>query len=50
MMTILMFDVIVMVSSDLTVVEGHNITKEIETKLKREFNISEAIVHVELDI
>jgi len=47
---VILLDVIVKVSSDLTVVEGHNITKEIEIKLKKEFNISEAIVHVEPDM
>jgi cation diffusion facilitator family transporter len=42
-----LIDVIVGVSSNLSVVEGHNITKEIEYNLRTEFNITEAIVHVE---
>lgn len=47
---VVLLDVVVVVSSKLTVVEGHSITEEIEMKLKREFNILEAIVHVEPDI
>ena len=42
-----LLDVIVRVSADLTVVEGHNITEEIEKKLRRELDITEAVVHVE---
>lgn len=43
-------DVIVRVSPELSVVEGHNITEEIEEKLRNEFNITEVVVHVEPDI
>lgn len=43
-------DVIVIVSANLSVVEGHNITEEIEKKLRNELNITEAIVHVEPEI
>lgn len=43
-------DVIVIVSANLSVVEGHIITEEIEMKLKDELNILQAIVHVEPDI
>jgi cation diffusion facilitator family transporter len=43
-------DVIVRVSANLSVVEGHSIAEEIEMKLRSEFSIAEAIVHVEPDI
>ncbi|MBU3217036.1 cation diffusion facilitator family transporter [Clostridium estertheticum] len=43
-------DIIVVVSADLSVVEGHNITEEIEGKLESELNITEAVVHVEPEI
>ncbi|MCB2357451.1 cation diffusion facilitator family transporter [Clostridium estertheticum] len=43
-------DIIVVVSADLSVVEGHNITEEIEGKLGSELNITEAVVHVEPEI
>jgi cation diffusion facilitator family transporter len=43
-------DVIVRVSANLSVVEGHSISEEIEMKLRSEFSIAEAIVHVEPDI
>jgi cation diffusion facilitator family transporter len=46
----ILLDVIVGVSSDLSVVEGHSITEGIEANLRNEFNITEAIVHVEPDI
>jgi cation diffusion facilitator family transporter len=46
----ILLDVIVGVSSELSVVEGHNITEEIEAKLRSEFDIAQAIVHVEPDI
>lgn len=46
----ILIDVIVKVSADLSVVEGHNITEEIEGKLRSEFNITDAIVHVEPEI
>lgn len=43
-------DVIVRVNPELSVVEGHNITEEIEERLKKELNITEVVVHVEPDI
>ena len=43
-------DIIVVVSADLSVVEGHNITEEIEGKLRSELDITEAVVHVEPEI
>lgn len=46
----ILLDVIVGVSADLTVLEGHIITEEIENNLRSEFNITEAIVHVEPDV
>lgn len=46
----ILLDVIVVVSSDLSVVEGHSITEKIEVKLRNEYDITEAIVHVEPDI
>ncbi|ERI89433.1 cation diffusion facilitator family transporter [Clostridiales bacterium oral taxon 876 str. F0540] len=46
----ILLDVIVGVSADLTVLEGHIITEKIEENLRKEFNITEAIVHVEPDI
>lgn len=46
----ILIDVIVKVSADLSVVEGHNITEEIEGKLRSEFNITDAVVHVEPEI
>lgn len=46
----ILLDVIVSVSADLSVIEGHGITEVIEENLKSEFNITEAIVHVEPDI
>jgi len=46
----ILLDVIVGVSADLTVLEGHIITEEIEKNLRSEFNITEAIVHVEPDV
>lgn len=45
----ILLDVIVVVSADLTVVEGHCITEQIEENLRKEFNITEVIVHVEPD-
>jgi len=42
-----LLDVIVIVSPELSVVEGHNITEKIEGKLRSEFNITDAVVHVE---
>lgn len=46
----ILIDIIVVVSSHLSVVEGHSITEEIEKKLRNEHNITEAIVHVEPEI
>ncbi len=46
----ILLDVIVGVNADLTVLEGHIITEEIENNLRSEFNITEAIVHVEPDV
>lgn len=46
----ILLDIIVVVSADLSVVEGHGITEEIEKKLKSEHNVTEAIVHVEPEI
>jgi len=43
-------DIVVGVSAELSVVEGHNITEEIEAKLRSELNITEAVVHVEPEI
>ncbi|MDT8717526.1 cation transporter [Clostridium sp. 19966] len=43
-------DVIVIVSSALSLVEGHNISEEIEKRLKEQLDITEAIVHVEPEI
>lgn len=46
----ILLDIIVVVSSDLSIVEAHSITEEIEEKLRNERNITEVIVHVEPDI
>jgi cation diffusion facilitator family transporter len=43
----ILVDVIIKVSADLSVVEAHNITEEIEDKLKNEYDISEVVIHVE---
>ena len=43
-------DVIVKVSADLSVIEGHNITEAVEEKLRRDLDITEAVVHVEPEI
>jgi cation diffusion facilitator family transporter len=43
----ILIDVIVGVSPDLTVVEGHSISEDIEEDLRKEFNITEVIIHVE---
>ncbi|MGV8979565.1 cation diffusion facilitator family transporter [Clostridium sp.] len=45
-----LIDIIVRVSANLSVVEGHNITENIEERLRNEFNITEAVVHVEPEI
>ena len=46
----ILLDIIVRVSADLSVVEGHKITEDIEEKLRSEFNITEVVVHVEPEI
>lgn len=46
----ILIDVIVKVSADLSVVEGHNITEEIEMMLRSQFNITDVVVHVEPEI
>ncbi|MBC8059447.1 MAG: cation transporter [Clostridiaceae bacterium] len=46
----ILIDVIVRVSPALSVVEGHNIAEEIEVILRREFNITDVVVHVEPEI
>ncbi|UZQ48879.1 cation diffusion facilitator family transporter [Clostridium kluyveri] len=45
----ILLDTIVGVSAELSIVEGHRITEEIEEKLKSEFNIAEIVVHIEPD-
>lgn len=46
----ILLDLIVRVNRDLSLVEAHNITEEIERQLRSELNITEVIVHVEPDI
>ncbi|WPC39867.1 cation diffusion facilitator family transporter [Clostridium sp. JS66] len=46
----ILLDVVVSVSSKLNVIEGHDITMNIEEKLKSELNITEVVIHVEPDI
>ena len=46
----ILLDVVVRVSSDLTVVEGHKITEDVEEELRSEFNITEVVVHVEPEV
>lgn len=43
----ILIDATVGVNADLNVVEAHVITEEIERNLKNDFNISEAMIHVE---
>jgi cation diffusion facilitator family transporter len=43
----ILIDATVGVNADLNVVEAHVITEEIERNLKKDFNISEAMIHVE---
>jgi cation diffusion facilitator family transporter len=45
----ILLDVIVKVSSELTVAEGHHITEKIDEKLRIEFDITDVVVHVEPD-
>lgn len=46
----ILLDVIVRVSAELSVIQGHSITEEIEEKLRSELNITEAVIHVEPEI
>jgi len=46
----ILIDVIVGVSADLSVIQGHDITEGIEGKLRSEFNITDVVVHVEPEI
>lgn len=46
----ILLDVVVSVSSKLNVIEGHDITMNIEEKLRSELNITEVVIHVEPDI
>lgn len=46
----ILLDIIVRVSANLSVIEGHNITENIEERLRNEFDITEAVVHVEPEI
>ena len=43
----ILIDATVGVRADLNVVEAHSITEEIERNLKNDFNITEAMIHVE---
>jgi cation diffusion facilitator family transporter len=43
----ILIDIVVSVNASLTVEEGHIITEEIEESLRSEYNINEAIIHVE---
>lgn len=43
----ILIDATVGVRADLNVVEAHSITEEIERNLKNDFNIAEAMIHVE---
>lgn len=46
----ILLDVIVVVSAELSVIEGHKITEMIEENLRNEMDITYTIVHVEPDI
>lgn len=46
----ILLDVIVAVSAEITVIEGHKITEKIEENLRKDLNITYVIVHVEPDI
>jgi len=46
----ILIDVIVRVSAELSVIEGHSITEEVEARLKSELDITEVVVHVEPEI
>jgi len=46
----ILIDVVVRVSAELSVIEGHNITKMVEEKLRSELDITEVVVHVEPEI
>ncbi len=45
----ILLDLVVSVSSDLSLVEGHSITEKIEDKLKKDLDITQVMVHVEPD-
>jgi cation diffusion facilitator family transporter len=45
----ILLDVIVTVSAEITVIEGHKITEKIEENLRKDLNITYVIVHVEPD-
>ncbi|MFL0266681.1 cation diffusion facilitator family transporter [Candidatus Clostridium radicumherbarum] len=46
----ILLDVIVVVSAELSVIEGHRITEKIEENLRKDLNITYVIVHVEPDV
>lgn len=45
----ILLDLVVSVSSELSLVEGHSITEKIEDKLKEDLEITQVMVHVEPD-
>ncbi|ABR33646.1 MULTISPECIES: cation diffusion facilitator family transporter [Clostridium] len=45
----ILLDLVVSVSSELSLVEGHSITEKIEDKLKEDLDITQVMVHVEPD-
>ncbi|OCA97333.1 cation diffusion facilitator family transporter [Clostridium beijerinckii] len=45
----ILLDLVVSVSSELSLVEGHSITEKIEDKLKKDLDITQVMVHVEPD-
>lgn len=45
----ILLDLVVGVSSELSLVEGHSITEKIEDKLKKDLDITQVMVHVEPD-
>ncbi|WP_270568046.1 cation diffusion facilitator family transporter [Clostridium beijerinckii] len=45
----ILLDLVVSVSSELSLVEGHSITEKIEDKLKADLDITQVMVHVEPD-
>ncbi len=46
----IMVDVIIIVDAALNIAEGHKITEDIENHLKSEFDVIDAVVHVEPDV